>query len=112
MDHKSFLSWAKNAGSRIDVSSLYFAEMMHLLFTRSMNTEIPFWELIEHLGAHASEILATENYEDEGYTESCKCFYLHLGFLIKFLYPMMEQLQMTVDKNIILVDCDANHEKD
>lgn len=90
------------------IDSDYFIEVAQALWSRRQATKIDYFSLIESMGYDIKDMsekldhLNILNYNEDFdiLAEKNKEFLIKMAILIKFLTPLMEQLDTSIDKHI------------
>lgn len=92
----------------ISVDTDYFIEVAQALWSRRQSTKIDYFSLLESMGAditdmtdrleHLNIMNCEKSFED--LADKNKEFLIKMAILIKFLSPLIEQLDTSIDKHI------------
>lgn len=96
----------------IQIHETYFIEAAQILWSRRGSTKLDVYSIFEKMGQSVNDMMSMlDNPESlkliekiEHLAELNKEFLIHLAFLVKFMMPLMEQLDASIDKHIRVVD--------
>lgn len=86
------------------VNPEYFDQIDEVMTRRQRNVDVSFTDMVDDMAAHGRMMEAADELRKElplefG-DEDKKLFYLNFAYLIKFLYPVMEEIETIVQNNI------------
>lgn len=103
---------------REDVALSFDTKFIHsmcsMIFTRGAKAEIDIYILLSELGKHAElcsclaeSILTYDEFEQSTeYLKQTSRLVILFSSLVKFIYPMIEQLDTLIDKNVEIISND------
>lgn len=89
------------------VNKDFFLEFNQMLITRSLSTHVSIFDLCQKISECLDKLDEENiylNMDDEGSWNSLTGIYINLAYLIKFLYPLMEQLDASIDAHVKRAD--------